>query len=174
MGSLLQPADLNTSIMRTILLFPSLAVLFFIFSSLPTSSDATVAIAVASGTTTLLSLTAAQVTSLAALKLLGVTAGALLSRRGKREEPSNQIDDLSVISLTSSLEPEDCYQLLFCTLATSKDKIDQDVENIHKVVTSKPGKYRDAHKFGLSGGNCSVRYQCEVKARDIIQFYQSY
>merc|ERR1712066_317567 len=141
---------------------------------LPTSSDATVAIAVASGTTTLLSLTAAQVTGLAALKLLGVTAGALLARRGKREEPSNQIEDLSVISLTSSLEPEDCYQLLFCTLATNKAKIDQDVENIHKVVTSKPGKYRDAHKFGLSGGNCSVRYQCAVKARDIIQFYQSY
>merc|ERR1712002_1410633 len=174
MGSLLQPADLNTSIMRVILLFPSLALLFLIFSSLTTFSEATVAIAVASGTTTLLSLTAAQVTSLAALKLLGVTAGALLSRRGKREEPSNQIDDLSVISLTSSLEPEDCYQLLFCTLATNKAKIDQDVENIHKVVTSKPGKYRDAHKFGLSGGNCSVRYQCQIKAADIIQFYKSF
>jgi len=153
-----------------ILLSSTLLVLLLI----PSNSEATVAIAVASGTTTLLSLTAAQVTGLAALKLLGVTAGALLARRGKREEPSNQIDDLSVISLTSSLEPESCYQLLFCSLATNKVKIDQDVENIHKVVTSKPGKYRDAHKFGLSGGNCSVRYQCQIKAADIIQFYKSF
>lgn len=153
-----------------ILLSSTLLVLLLI----PSNSEATVAIAVASGTTTLLSLTAAQVTGLAALKLLGVTAGALLARRGKREEPSNNIDDLSVISLTSSLEPESCYQLLFCSLATNKVKIDQDVENIHKVVTSKPGKYRDAHKFGLSGGNCSVRYQCQIKAADIIQFYKSF
>jgi len=153
-----------------ILLSSTLLVLLLI----PSNSEATVAIAVASGTTTLLSLTAAQVTGLAALKLLGVTAGALLARRGKREEPSNEIDDLSVISLTSSLEPESCYQLLFCSLATNKVKIDQDVENIHKVVTSKPGKYRDAHKFGLSGGNCSVRYQCKIKAADIIQFYKSF
>ena len=55
------------------------------------------------------------------------------------------------MSLTSSLEPESCYQLLFCSLASEKVKIDQDVENIYKVVTSKPGKYREAHKFGQTG-----------------------
>merc|ERR1712123_240189 len=115
---------------------------------LPTTSEATIAIAVASGTTTLLSLTAAQVTGLAALKLLGVTAGALLARRGKRDEPSNQIDDSSILAMTSTLEPEECYQLLFCTLATNNLNIDSDVKNIYKVVTS---KYRTAHKFGLSG-----------------------
>merc|ERR1712123_193908 len=143
-------------------------------SALPSSSDATIAIAVASGTTTLLSLTAAQVTGLAALKLLGVSAGVLLSRRGKREEPSNQIDATSILTMTSTLEPEECYQLLFCALATNKVKIDSDVENIHKVVTSKPGKYRTAHKFGQSGAKCSLRYKCSVKVEDIIQFYQSY
>ena len=62
-----------------------------------------------------------------------------------------QIDDSSLVSLTSSLEPESCYQLLFCSLASEKVKIDQDVENIHKLVTSKPGKYREAHKFGKTG-----------------------
>ena len=46
-----------------------------------------------------------KVTGLAALKLLGVTAGALLARRGKREEPTNQVDYISniyfsVISIT--------------------------------------------------------------------------
>ena len=62
-----------------------------------------------------------------------------------------QIDDSSLVSLTSTLEPEECYQLLFCSLASEKVKIDQDVENIHKVVISKPGKYREAHKFGKTG-----------------------
>merc|ERR1712106_394465 len=141
---------------------------------LPTHSDATIAIAVASGTTTLFSLTAAQVTGLAALKLLGVTAGALLARRGKREEPSNQIDDSSILAMTSILEPGECYQLFFCTLATNNLNIDSDVKNIYKVVTSMPSKYRTAHKFGVSGAKCSLRYKCSVKAEDIIQFYQSY
>ena len=62
-----------------------------------------------------------------------------------------QIDDSSLLSLTSSLEPESCYQLLFCSLASEKVKIDKDVENIYKVVTSKHGKYREAHKFGKTG-----------------------
>jgi hypothetical protein len=55
------------------------------------------------------------------------------------------------VKLTSTLEPESCYQLLFCSLASEKVKIDHDVENIHKVATSKPGKYRQAHKFGMTG-----------------------
>merc|ERR1711892_666578 len=156
--------------MPSTLLLSSALLLFL----LPTSSDATIAIAVASGTTTLLSLTAAEVTGLAALKLLAVAAGALLTRREKREEPSNQSVASSILARTSSLEPEECYQLLFCTLATNKVKIDSDVENIYKVVTSKPGKYRTAHKFGQSGAVCSLRYQCSVKVEDIITFYQSY
>merc|ERR1712106_724084 len=149
-------------------LHPAVLLLF------PTTSDATIAIAVASGATTLLSLTAAQVTGLAALKLLAAAAGALLTRRDKREEPSNQSDASSILARTSSLEPEECYQLLFCTLATNKVKIDSDVENIYKVVTSKPGKYRTAHKVGQSGAVCSLRYKCSVKIEDIITFYQSY
>ena len=62
-----------------------------------------------------------------------------------------KISDTSLLTLTSTLEPEECFQLLFCTLATQKVKIDPDVENIHKLVTSKPGKYREAHKFGKMG-----------------------
>merc|ERR1739838_533784 len=174
MGSCLVQTSRRTIIMRCAVLVPSAAFVVLLLSSLPTISEATIAIAVASGTTTLLSLTAAQVTVLAALKLLGVSAGVLLSRRGKREEPFNQIDATSILTMTSTLEPEECYQLLFCTLATNKVKIDSDVENIHKVVTSKPGKYRTAHKFGLSGAVCSLRYKCSVKVEDIIQFYQSY
>ena len=109
-----------------------------------------------------------QVTLLAALKVLGVTAGVLLTRpRTRRDVTENmvrrkrcedieynlkfQIDDTSLATPTSTLEPEECFQLLFCTLATEDVKIDPDVENIHKLVTSKPGKYRQAHKFGQTG-----------------------
>merc|ERR1711892_320893 len=171
MGSCLQHSQTLT--MRSALLCFSSSLLPLLLL-LPTTSEATIAIAVASGTTTLLSLTAAQVTGLAALKLLGVTAGAVLARRGKREEPSNQIDDSSILAMTSTLEPEQCYQLSFCTLATNNLNIDSDVKNIYKVVTSMPSKYRTARKFGLSGAKCSLRYKCSVKAEDIIQFYQSY
>ena len=61
------------------------------------------------------------------------------------------IEDTNLMTLTSTLEPEDCFQLLFCTLAMEKVKVDPDVENIHKLVISKPGKYRQAHKFGQTG-----------------------
>eukprot|EP00092_Neocalanus_flemingeri_P043121 GFUD01047424.1.p2 GENE.GFUD01047424.1~~GFUD01047424.1.p2 ORF type:complete len:116 (+),score=41.38 GFUD01047424.1:118-465(+) len=85
-----------------------------------------------------------------------------------------QINDTSLLTLTSTLEPEECFQLLFCTLATEKVQIDSDVENIHKLVTSKPGKYREAHKFGKTGKECSIRYKCAMKATEMVQFYQSY
>jgi len=155
-----------------------LGLLFSLLLLFPKTSDATVGLTIASGTTTLLSLTAAQVTGLAALKLLGVTAGALLGRsksRGKREDNNLVEEESSIIALTSKLEPEQCYQLLFCVLAQNSDeKVDEDVESIHKVVIGKPGKYREAHKFGLSGKECSLRYTCSVKAKEIITFYQSY
>ena len=62
-----------------------------------------------------------------------------------------QIDESYILSLTSSLEPDECLQLLFCTLAREKIKIDPDVENLQKLVTNQPGKYKQAHKFGNSG-----------------------
>jgi len=140
-----------------------------------TPSEGTVPIVVASGATTLLSLTAAEVTGLAALKLLGVAAGALIAgRRGKREDESNVVEPKSLVELAAQLEPEACYQLLFCSLAGKKIKVDKDVEAVHKLVTASPGKYREAHKFGLAGKKCSLRYKCSVSAKDIIQFYQSY
>ena len=62
-----------------------------------------------------------------------------------------QIDDSYVFSLTSSLEPEECYQLLFCTLAREKMKISPEVEKLQKLVINHPGKYKEAHKFGKLG-----------------------
>ena len=63
----------------------------------------------------------------------------------------SQIDEEYVFSLTTSLEPEECFQLFFCTLATHKLKISSDVEKLQKVVIKQPGKYKEAHKFGMMG-----------------------
>eukprot|EP00092_Neocalanus_flemingeri_P041628 GFUD01045335.1.p1 GENE.GFUD01045335.1~~GFUD01045335.1.p1 ORF type:complete len:158 (+),score=53.98 GFUD01045335.1:224-697(+) len=157
--------------MRSTLALPSSLLVLFFLSSVPSFTEATIAIAIPG----ILTLTAAQVTLLAALKVLGVSAGLLLSRgRERRDVSENLINDTSLLTLTSTLEPEECFQLLFCTLATEKVKIDSDVENIHKLVTSKPGKYREAHKFGKTGKQCSIRYKCAMKATEMLQFYQSY
>eukprot|EP00090_Calanus_glacialis_P047639 TRINITY_DN998_c0_g1_i2.p1 TRINITY_DN998_c0_g1~~TRINITY_DN998_c0_g1_i2.p1 ORF type:complete len:156 (-),score=59.45 TRINITY_DN998_c0_g1_i2:84-551(-) len=155
--------------MRSSLALPYSLLATFLLSSLPSYTEGTFEIIIPG----IITLTAAQVTLLAALKVLGVSAGLLLSRP-KRDVAENLIGDTSLVTLTSRLEPEDCFQLLFCTLATEKVKIDQDVENIHKLVISKPGKYREAHKFGQTGRLCSLRYQCSMKVEDIVTFYQNY
>ena len=65
---------------------------------------------------------------------------------------SVQTDDPNLVTLTSSLEPEECFQLLFCTLATmERVVIDYDVLKIYNIVTKMPGKYKEAHKFGGTG-----------------------
>merc|ERR1711892_255588 len=156
--------------MHSSIVLPSSFLAIFLLSMLPSPGDTTVAITI--GT---LSLTAAQVTLLAALKVLGISAGLLLAgNRNKREVMGAMADDSSLVTLTSSLEPEECFQLVFCSMAKEKVKTDKDVENIYKLVTSKPGKYREAHKFGKTGGPCSLRYQCSIKVEDIFNFYQQF
>ena len=62
-----------------------------------------------------------------------------------------QVEPSSLVELTAQLEPEACYQLLFCALADETVKVDKDVEAVKKLVISSPGKYKEAHKFGLAG-----------------------
>ena len=62
-----------------------------------------------------------------------------------------QVEPRSLVELTAQLEPEACYQLLFCALADETIKVDKDVEAVKKLVISSPGKYKEAHKFGLAG-----------------------
>jgi len=119
-----------------------------LFSMLPPTTEGTFEIIIPG----VVALSAAQVTLLAALKVLGVTAGLLLSRRNRRSVLDNRTDDPNLVTLTSSLEPEECFQLLFCTLATmERVAIDNDVLNIYNIVTKMPGKYKEAHKFGGTG-----------------------
>merc|ERR1711936_1246252 len=79
------------------------------------------AIALASGATTILSLTAAQSTALAAVAVLGIKAeligGYLLSRRGKR---SAEEEEVPTIETFAALEVEDCYKRVICAASTGE------------------------------------------------------
>merc|ERR1712083_790686 len=72
---------------------------------------------------TLLSLTAAQVTTLAALGVLakigGIGAGLLLARnrsRGKRQSDQEKI----TLEMLTNIEPDDCYKRVICSASTGK------------------------------------------------------
>merc|ERR1712037_572547 len=98
------------------LFFVPLAIALVLLQQVPTSSG-TVAFTLASGATTLVSLTAAQSTALAAVAILGIKAkligGYLLSRRGKR----------------SAQEGEDCYKRVIRAASTGEVENPQ-VENV--------------------------------------------
>merc|ERR1712037_221490 len=99
------------------LFFVPLAIALVLLQQVPTSSG-TVAFTLASGATTLVSLTAAQSTALAAVAILGIKAkligGYLLSRRGRGKR---------------SAEDEDCYKRVICAASTGEVENPQ-VENV--------------------------------------------
>merc|ERR1711892_154007 len=167
--------------MRSSILLPSSLLAMFLLSMVPSPTESTFP---------LINLIAAKVTLLASLKVLGISAGLLLAGKAQKKEggtsyhvhqhynrnkrEADQADDSSLVTLTSNLEPEECFQLVFCSMAKEKVKTDKDVENIYKLVTNKSGKYKEARKFGKTGGPCSLRYQCSIKAEDIFNFYQQF
>merc|ERR1712123_259049 len=68
----------------------------------------------------LLSLPAAQVSTIAALgvlaKLGGLGAGLALSRRGKRQAGQEEI----TLEMLTNIEPDDCYKRVICAASTGK------------------------------------------------------
>merc|ERR1712153_103786 len=85
------------------------------------ADDATFAISLTSAAgVSLLSLTAAQVSTIAALgvlaKLGGLGAGLLLSRRGKRQAGQEEI----TLEMLTNIEPDDCYKRVICAASTGK------------------------------------------------------
>merc|ERR1711892_24992 len=180
-----------------LLALPLMLLLSLLFIPLPSSTQPTVPIELAVGGLQLINLTADQATFYATLGAIGLagyfvassittvgTAGlglattlltnnnppATTGRRRRDISPlSIKIDEEYVFSLTTSLEPEECFQLFFCPLATQKLKISSDVEKLQKVVIKQPGKYKEAHKFGMMGTRCSDRYMCSVKIKDIFE-----
>merc|ERR1712130_959674 len=116
--------------------------------------DATVGITVVSGASTVLALTATQVTALAALKALALSKGVLLGaavRRGRRQAVDNNLNIVGtgsedLVSALSRSEVEQCTQLLFSSKA--------------------------AHLVGQQSGpeKCVASYDCSLTVPDIIQF----
>ena len=155
-------------------------------------SSGTFAITAASGATTLLSLTAAQTTALAAVALLGIKAkliGAYLlsqrgsSRRGSRrrgKRSAEEEQDLPTLETFATLEVEDCYKRVICAASTGELKNHQ-VENVLALFTPvqhmqaplshKAMKFVEAARYGgsrRSVAKCEHRYTCSL-GMDILQ-----
>merc|ERR1712088_313735 len=156
------------------LFFVPLAIALVLLQQVPTSSG-TVAFTLASGTTTLLSLTAAQSTALAAVAVLGIKAkligGYLLSRRGKRSAE----EEVPTIETFANLEVEDCYKRVICAASTG------EVQNVLALfnhqqfmqapLSHKAMKFVEAARYGgsrRSVAKCEHRYTCSL-GMDILQ-----
>merc|ERR1712158_54375 len=161
------------------LVFAPLALCLVLLQQVPTSSG-TVAFTLASGTTTLLSLTAAQSTALAAVAVLGIKAkligGYLLSRRGKRSAE----EEVPTIETFANLEVEDCYKRVICAASTGEVENPQ-VQNVLALfnpqqfmqapLSHKAMKFVEAARYGgsrRSVAKCEHRYTCSL-GMDILQ-----
>merc|ERR1712037_863040 len=117
------------------LFYAPLAIALVLLQQVPTASS-TIAITAA----TLLSLTAAQTTALAAVAILGIKAkliGAYLlsqrgsSRRGARrgKRSAEEEEEVPTIETFATLEVEDCYKRVICAASTGEVENPQ-VENV--------------------------------------------
>ena len=135
-------------------LLPVLLVVFH----LP-ADDATFALTLTSAAgATLLSLTAAQVSTIAALgvlaKLGGLGAGLALSRRGRRQADQEEI----TLEMLTNIEPEDCYKRVICAASTGKvdnQKIrsvlklfSEDISIMRAPISKQALKFVEAARYG--------------------------
>ena len=158
----------------------------------PTASG-TFAITAISGATTLLSLTAAQTTALAAVAILGIKAkliGAYLlsqkgsnrgswrgSRRGKRSAEEEEVPTLETFA---ALEVEDCYKRVICAASTGEVENPQvqnvlalfnPVQFMQAPLSHKAMKFVEAARYGgsrRSVAKCEHRYTCSL-GMDVLQ-----
>eukprot|EP00090_Calanus_glacialis_P041356 TRINITY_DN728_c0_g1_i2.p1 TRINITY_DN728_c0_g1~~TRINITY_DN728_c0_g1_i2.p1 ORF type:complete len:171 (-),score=49.06 TRINITY_DN728_c0_g1_i2:48-560(-) len=158
-------------------LLPALLVVFH----LP-ADDATFALTLTSAAgATLLSLTAAQVSTIAALgvlaKLGGLGAGLALSRRGRRQADQEEI----TLEMLTNIEPEDCYKRVICAASTGKvdnqkmrsvlKLFSEDISIMRAPISKQALKFVEAARYGEIRKNvakCEHRYQCSLPM-DIIQ-----
>merc|ERR1712241_856082 len=148
---------------------PTLALvsLLLVLLSAP-DADGTVALTIGSTT-----LSATTVSALAGLKLLGVSAGLLLARgasrargtRRGRRSPKKVDEALALTKAAAALEQQQCFQRIFCAIATNQVKV-QSLSALSSVVKELPGKFADASKFGAlvkDVGKCEARYKCDLQ-----------
>merc|ERR1719339_401884 len=170
------------------LFYAPLAIALVLLQQVPTASS-TIAITAA----TLLSLTAAQTTALAAVAILGIKAklvGAYLlsrggssrgswrgSRRGKR---SAEDEEVPTIEDFAALEVEDCYKRVICAASTGEVENPQvqnvlalfnPVQFMQAPLSHKAMKFVEAARYGgsrRSVAKCEHRYTCSL-GMDVLQ-----
>ena len=135
-------------------LLPVLLVVFH----LP-ADEATFALTLTSAAgATLLSLTAAQVSTIAALgvlaKLGGLGAGLALSRRGRRQADQEEI----TLEMLANIEPEDCYKRVICAASTGKVEnqkmrsvlklFSEDISIMRAPISKQALKFVEAARYG--------------------------
>ena len=135
-------------------LLPVLLVVFH----LP-ADEATFALTLTSAAgATLLSLTAAQVSTIAALgvlaKLGGLGAGLALSRRGRRQADQEEI----TLEMLTNIEPEDCYKRVICAASTGKvdnqkmrsilKLFSEDISIMRAPISKQALKFVEAARYG--------------------------
>merc|ERR1711970_817306 len=162
-------------------LVPALVVLF----NLPTTSSTFALTLTSAAGATILSLTAAQVSTIAALgvlaKLGGLGAGLALSRRrGKRQVDQEEI----TLEMLTNIEPEDCYKRVICSASTGKvdnEKMrnvlkvfSEDLTIIRAPISKQALKFVEAARYGQTRKNvakCEHRYQCSLPMEIIQQVF---
>merc|ERR1719347_2112557 len=173
--TLLPTADTSTTMNPRSSLFASMVVLALLSCVQKTDSTFAITATTAAGAT-VLSLTAAQVTGIAALGVLvkakALLAVALIARsRGRRSVgPST----LSLEGLVS-LESEHCYKRSFCYAATGKEEKMTPLlvllDSCNAASSPKAVKFCEAAGLGQkfrSLEKCELRYKCSL-GRDFIQ-----
>merc|ERR1712037_469524 len=167
------------------LFYATLAIALVLLQQVPTASS-TFAISAVS----LLSLTAAQTTALAAVAILGIKAkliGAyLLSQRGssrrgvRRGKRSAEEEEVPTLETFAALEVEDCYKRVICAASTGEVENPQ-VENVLALfnpqqfmqapLSHKAMKFVEAARYGgsrRSVAKCEHRYTCSL-GMDVLQ-----
>merc|ERR1712123_447634 len=161
---------------------PSIVCLPLLSLLLVPGDEATFALTLTSAAgATLLSLTAAQVSTIAALgvlaKLGGLGAGLALSRRGRRQADKEEI----TLEMLTNIEPDDCYKRVICAASTGKVDnkkmrnilkfFSEDVSITRAPISKQALKFVEAARYGeirKSVAKCEHRYQCSLPL-DIIQ-----
>merc|ERR1712105_486152 len=140
----------------------------------PTSATFAIALTSAAGAS-ILSLTAAQVSTIAAVgvlaKLGGLAGLALASRRGRREVGGRQT--VPSLELLPTLEVDDCYKRVICSASSGqiKDPKITDILKLFQLKLMQPPLSHQARKFveaaqygkvRKSVAKCEQRYVCTV------------
>merc|ERR1712198_402226 len=157
-----------------------LAIALVLLQQVPTASG-TFAISAA----TLLPLTAAQTTALAAVAILGIKAKLiglhLLSKGGSsRGKRSAEDEELPTIETFAALEVEDCYKRVICAASTGEVENPQvqnvlalfnPVQFMQAPLSHRAMKFVEAARYGgsrRSVAKCEHRYTCSL-GMDVLQ-----